>query len=169
MNRIRQSIAWWCFVPELLTPEQLVRAAAEIGYDALELVDAEYWPLAREHGLAIASMRGHESLIAGLNRREHHDHIEREIRSAIRAAEQWNIPNIICFSGNRNGVDDRIGAEITAEGLRRVAGTAEDAGVTLVLELLNSRIDHPDYQCDHTSVGCRSVSDGGLATGEIAV
>jgi hydroxypyruvate isomerase len=71
------------------------------------------------------------------------------------------IPNLICFSGRRAGLGDAEGAEITAEGLRRVAPAAEAAGVTLVLELLNSKIDHPDYQCDHTRWGaevCRMVS-----------
>jgi hydroxypyruvate isomerase len=155
MHRIKHSIAWWCFVPTLLRPEQLARAAAEIGYDALELVDAEYWPLVRDHGLALASIRGHSSIEIGLNRREHHDAIERELRAALRAAERWKIPNVICFSGNRDGLDDRVGAEITAEGLRRVAGAAEDAGVTLTLELLNSKRDHPDYQCDRTAWGAQ--------------
>ena len=75
-------------------------------------------------------------------------------------AAQWNIPNLICFSGNRGGLDDATGAEITAENLRAVAKMAEDAGVTLVLELLNSKVDHPDYQCDKTAWGvqvCRMV------------
>jgi hydroxypyruvate isomerase len=91
-----------------------------------------------------------------LNRREHHDRIESEIRTALNHAERFGISNLICFSGNRNGVDDATGAEITAAGLRRVAQAAEDAGVNLVLELLNSKVDHPDYQCDRTDWG-RSV------------
>jgi hydroxypyruvate isomerase len=83
------------------------------------------------------------------------------LRANIRDAVQWGIPNLICFSGNRNGLDDTTGAEITAEGLRAVARDAEDAGVTLVLELLNSKVDHPDYQCDRTLWGlgvCRMVN-----------
>jgi hydroxypyruvate isomerase len=160
MGRIKHSIAWWCFSRRTLTPEQLVRAAAEIGYDGIDLPDQEHWPLIKAHGLAIAAIRGHESLTSGLNRREHHDQIEREIRANLRLAEQWGVPNMICFSGNRGGLDDETGAEITAEGLRRVARAAEDAGVTLVLELLNSKVNHPDYQCDRTAWGvavCRMV------------
>ena len=68
-------------------------------------------------------------------------------------AEQWKIPNLICFSGSREAIDDTEGADITAEGLRRVAPAAEAAGVNLVIELLNSKVDHPDYQCDHTAWG----------------
>src|SRR5690606_19607338 len=96
----------------------------------------------------------------GLNKRENHERITREIEANLKLAAEWNIPNLIVFSGNRDGLDDQTGAEITAEGLRGVAKLAEDAGITLVLELLNSKVDHPDYQCDHTAWGievCRMV------------
>ena len=152
---MKQAIAWWCLVPRALTPEQLVRTAAEIGYAGIELAEPEYWPLIREHGLTIVSTRGHESLTDGLNRRENHDRIEREVLANLKVAEQWGIPVLICFSGNRNGLADDQGAEITAEGLCRVARAAEDAGVTLALELLNSKVNHPDYQCDRTAWGLR--------------
>jgi hydroxypyruvate isomerase len=66
-------------------------------------------------------------------------------------------PNLICFSGNRNGKSEQEGAENTIEGLRLVAKDAEAAGVNLVVELLNSKVDHPDYQCDHTSWGVQVV------------
>jgi hydroxypyruvate isomerase len=160
MPNIKHSLAWWCYARGEMTPEKLVRAAAEIGYDGVELPEQEHWPLIKEHGLTIAAHRGHASLTEGLNRREHHDQIEQEIRANLKLAERWGIPNLICFSGNRGGVDDETGAAITAEGLRRVARAAEDAGVTLVLELLNSKVNHPDYQCDRTAWGvavCRMV------------
>jgi hydroxypyruvate isomerase len=152
---MKQAVAWWCLTPRALTPEQLVRAAAEIGYAGIELAEPEYWPLIRAHGLTIVSTRGHESLTDGLNRRENHDRIEREVLANLKVAAQWGIPVLICFSGNRNGLADDLGAEITAAGLRRVAWAAEDAGVTLALELLNSKVNHPDYQCDHTAWGLR--------------
>jgi hydroxypyruvate isomerase len=152
---MKQAVAWWCLTPRILTPEQLVRAAADIGYAGIELAELEYWPLIREHGLTIVSTRGHESLTDGLNRRENHDRIEREVLANLKVAAQWGIPVLICFSGNRNGLADDLGAEITAAGLRRVAWAAEDAGVTLALELLNSKVNHPDYQCDHTAWGLR--------------
>jgi len=160
MARLKQSISWWCFVPRAMAPEALIRAAVEIGYDAVELVPPEYWQLAKQHGLGIASMNGHASIGEGLNRREHHDRIEREILANLELASQWGIPNLICFSGSRAGLGDAQGAEIAAEGLRRVAPAAEAAGVTLVIELLNSKIDHPDYQGDRTYWGaevCRMV------------
>jgi hydroxypyruvate isomerase len=157
MAQIKQSLAWWCFQRGDLTPEQLVRAAAEIGYAGVELVKEEHWQLVRDHGLAIASVDGHRSIEEGLNRPQHHDRIERELVARIRQAEEWGIANLICFSGSRGGLNDEEGAETTAEGLRRVAKAAEDAGVTLVLELLNSKVDHPDYQCDHTAWGVKVI------------
>jgi hydroxypyruvate isomerase len=72
-------------------------------------------------------------------------------------ARQWSVPVLICFSGNRDGLSDEAGIEHTARGLARVARAAEEADVTLALELLNSEIDHPDYQCDHTAWGLAVV------------
>lgn len=153
MTTIQQAVAWWCFVPEKLTPEQFVRAVAEAGYAAIDLPPQEYWPLIKAHGLGISAIAGHQSLTVGLNRRDEHERIGREIQTSIEQAQEWNIPNLICFSGNRAGLDDAAGIEITAAGLARVAPAAEAAGVTLVLELLNSKVDHPDYQADHTAWG----------------
>jgi hydroxypyruvate isomerase len=153
VNTLKLSVSWWCFVPNLMSPEALVKAVAGIGYAAVELVDQPYWQLAKDHGLGLASMRGHASLTNGLNRRENKAQIVKELTESIALAATWNIPNVICFSGNRNGQADQEGAEITAETLRGIAKIAEDAGVTLSLELLNSKVDHPDYQCDHVAWG----------------
>jgi len=161
MNTISQSVAWWCFVPEKLSPGQFVSAVADAGYTGIELVPAEYWSLVIDHGLALSAIAGHQPLTIGLNRRDLHDRLEDEITANIENAERLKIPNLICFSGNRNGLDDQAGAEITAEGFARVARAAENAGVTLALELLNSKVEHPDYQADHTAWGvqvCRSVA-----------
>jgi hydroxypyruvate isomerase len=161
MNQIKQSVAWWCFVPQKLTAEALIESAQKIGYRALELVDEPYWPLVRDAGLNIASTRGHGTIEQGLNQREHRARIVQEIQENLALAVKWQIPNLICFSGSRSGMSDALGAEITAETLSVVAPMAEAAGVTLVLELLNSKVDHPDYQCDHTAWGvnvCKMVN-----------
>ena len=151
MAPIKQSVCWWCFARGAMTPALLAATAAEIGYAAVELVDQEHWPLVRDHGLAIASTGGHAALTDGLNRRDNHGRIEREIKANLELAVRWGIPNLIVFSGNRGDLDDATGAAATVEGLRRVTNAAEQAGVTLILELLNSKVDHPDYQCDHTA------------------
>lgn len=149
---MKTAVAWWCF-ERALEPDVLVAAAVAGGYDGVELAPREEWQRVVDAGLALASDRGHLPLEDGLNRRENHDRIEAEILERLAAAEEWGIPNLICFSGNRAGLGDEAGAENTAEGLRRVAKAAEEAGVTLILELLNSKVDHPDYQCDRTAWG----------------
>jgi len=155
-----QSIGWWCFVPQKLSPEQFVSSAAEAGFTALDLVPPEYLSLVTDHGLAISSIQGHLPLEIGLNRVDQHERIEQEVRAAITNAQRLKIPNVLCFSGNREGLDDVKGMEVTAAALRRLAPFAEDAGVTLALELLNSKVDHPDYQADRTTWGaqvCQAV------------
>src|SRR5690242_3522668 len=112
---ITQSLAWWCFARGDMTPEHLVRVAADIGYDAIELADPQYWPLIRDHGLAISCHGGHLSIADGLNRRENHDRIKRDIESWLEQAVKWHIPNLICFSGNRVGLDDERGSDATVE------------------------------------------------------
>jgi hydroxypyruvate isomerase len=155
MSKILQSVAWWCFVPGKLSPEQFVPAVAEAGYAAIDLVPEAFWPMVTEHGLAISAADGHASIKVGLNRPDQHPRIEAELRAKIALAEKWRIANLICFSGSRDGQSDEAGLEATVAILARVAPAAEAAGVTLVLELLNSKVDHPDYQCDHTAWGIR--------------
>ncbi|HIE52190.1 MAG TPA: twin-arginine translocation signal domain-containing protein [Armatimonadetes bacterium] len=160
-GRIKQSLAWWCFARGGVAPEQLIKEAAAIGYASIEMGPREYWDRIREAGMAIAIVGGHRSLTDGLNRRENHDRIEDELLKNIELAVQYEIPSLICFSGNRRGLSDEEGIEITAEGLSRVAQAAEEKGVTLCLELLNSKVNHPDYQCDHTWWGvevCKRVN-----------
>jgi len=161
MSLISQSVAWWCFVPEKLTPEQFVRTVAETGFSGVDLVPPEYWSLVLDQGLAISAIAAHQPLTIGLNRLDQQHRLEQEIGAHIMQARRLGIRNLICFSGNREVLDDAKGVEITAAGLARVAPMAEEAGVTLVLELLNSKVDHPDYQADHTRWGidvCQAVS-----------
>ena len=150
---MKHAVAWWCLERAGMTLPQVLDACRTLGYDGIELPEAADWPAIREAGLTIASIRGHETLTDGLNRRENHDRIEREIRANLERAVEWGIPALICFSGNRDGISDEAGIEETALGLSRVAKAAEEAGVTLALELLNSRVDHPGYQCDRTAWG----------------
>lgn len=164
--KIRQSFCYPLFTREDQSTADLFRAAREMGYRA-----TEFWGRGPEHdaivaeakaaGLAIACMCGHASLEDGLNRRENHDRIETEIIENLAYAREHGIRNLICFSGNRNpGQDDGAGLQICTEGLQRVAPLAEEAGVTLVVELLNSKVNHPGYQCDRTEWGvalCRAV------------
>lgn len=154
----KASFTWWSFADRGVADDDLIRAAAEMGYDGIELADEALWPKITDGGLAIASHRGHGTLEVGLNRVEHHDRIERELLASIDLAQRWGNPVLICFSGNAEGLSAEAGIANTASGLARVARAAEEAGVTLALELLNSKVDHPDYQCDHTAWGLEVIA-----------
>jgi hydroxypyruvate isomerase len=160
MESIKQSLAWWCFGRNT-TPETLIAAAARIGYAGVEMCPEAHWQKVIDSGMRVITNSGHQSLSDGLNKRENHDRIEREINVNLEKAVKWGIPALIVFSGNRNGLSDKEGLVNTADGLKRVAKACEDAGVTLVMELLNSKVDHADYQCDHTTWGvevCKAVN-----------
>jgi hydroxypyruvate isomerase len=157
--RIKQSLCYPIFVSTGLSLDDLFRIAAEIGFAAIELWFrdegfAQVVAAAQKHNLAVASMCGHHALADGLNKRSNHDRIETELKASIEIAAEHGIPGLICFSGNRQPHQTEIEAiEAVADGLRRVAPYAEQRGVNLNLELLNSKIDHPGYQCDHTAWG----------------
>ena len=156
---IRQSFSWWCVADRGVPPDELLAGARKIGYEGVELIGEDLWPLAAGHGLRIVSTMGHGSIADGLNRRENAQRIETELRASIAKAAQWKIPLLVCFSGNRR--EDGDGLEQCAETLARVAPAATDAGVILAVELLNSRIDHVGYECDRTAWGialCERVS-----------
>ena len=160
MISLRQSICWWCFCRDGLSPETVVERAAEIGYRSVEMLPREHWGLVRDHGMRIAVIMGHESLSEGLNNPDNHPRIEDELLASIELAAAHDIPGLICFSGNREGRSHEQGRDHTIAGLQRVAEAAQKNRVNLCLELLNSKVDHPDYQCDRTAWGvevCRGV------------
>ncbi len=151
---IRQSISWWCFANKGVADDVLLQKAKTIGYEAVELIGADRFDMARDSGFVIASHGGHQSISKGLNDPAEHDRIEGEIHKNLALAARYAIPNLIVFSGERReGLSEEAGIENTARGLQRVAKAAEDAGVTLALELLNSKVDHAKYQADHTAWG----------------
>jgi hydroxypyruvate isomerase len=157
MGRIKQSVCYWCFAGKGASPETLIKEAAKIGYASIELPPQEYWGMIRDHGMVIATIGGHASLTDGLNKRTNHNRIEQEILKNLDTAKDNGIVALICFSGNRNGLPDDEGLDITTEGLMRVAKAAEEKDIYLVLELLNSKRDHKDYQCDHTPWGAEVI------------
>ena len=157
---VKQCLVLPIFYPRSGLPlDTFCGVVAEIGYAAIELMRADDdLPLvvetAHRHGLAVASMVGHASLPDGLNKVENHDRIVAELRKHIDVAAEHGIGGLICFSGNRKpGQSDLEGMVVCAQGLRRIASYAEEKGVNLNVELLNSRVNHPGYQCDHTDWG----------------
>lgn len=156
---VKQSICFPMFRPADVQLDSYFATIKEVGYAAVEFWGRddsfdEIMTFAAQNNLAVASMSGHGSLPDGLNKRSNHDRIEAELIESIDLAAKHNIPGLICFSGNRQPYQSEEDAlDATAEGLRRVASYAEDKNINLNLELLNSKINHPGYQCDHTTWG----------------
>jgi hydroxypyruvate isomerase len=150
-GRLKQSVARWCFGKIPL--DDFCRQCAEIGLSGIDLVEPEDWPTIRKYGLVPTVTSGKAKIPDGWNRKESHDRLAAEITERIQGAEAAKVPNVITFSGNRAGMGDEEGKENTIIGLRRVKKVAEDHGVTIVLELLNSKVNHKDYMCDHTAWG----------------
>jgi len=157
-GRIRQSVCRWCY--ESIALDELCSSAANIGLKGIDLLQPEEWSVPLRHGL-ICTMgyAGGGDIGNALNRVENHRAIEEAFRKNIPLAAKLSVPNVITFSGNRRGMPDEEGARNTVTGLNRLKKIAEDNGVTINLELLNSRRDHHDYMADHTAWGVRVVQD----------
>jgi hydroxypyruvate isomerase len=154
-GRLKQSVCRWCFSGVPL--EKLCDEAKAIGLRSVELLGPDEWSVAIDRGLtcAVASPLRSNPIGKGLNRLEHHDAILRELEERLPKVAKAGIPNQIVFSGNRAGLSDEEGLEHCAAGLRRMVPMAEAHGVTLIMELLNSKVDHKDYQCDRTPWGVK--------------
>ncbi len=155
MSKYKQAVAYWAFSKLDAAAYQQV---FEIGITGVEMPPRDQFEELRDIGFTIVSIGGHQSLQDGLNKPSNHTRIANELRANLELAKQFQIPNLIVFSGNRNGLSDEVGAQNTIEGLNLVKKDAEEAGVTLVMELLNSKVNHPDYQCDHTAWGVEVVA-----------
>jgi hydroxypyruvate isomerase len=155
-GRLKQSVSRWCY-SKIPMPE-FCRAVKAMGLTAIDLLEEADWAVVRDHGL-LCSMgyAGGGSIRDGLNVRANHDAIVRNFEEKIPRAAKEKIPNVITFFGNRRGMDDRQAIDNCVEGLNRVTKVAEDSGVTICVELLNSKVDHRDYQGDRTSFGVEIV------------
>ncbi|HXM97383.1 MAG TPA: TIM barrel protein [Candidatus Dormibacteraeota bacterium] len=157
-GRIRQSVSRWCY--EKIPLDKLCAAAAEMGLQAIDLLEVAEFEVPRRYGL-ICSMgyAGGGEIESAMNRVENHAKIEEAFRKNIPLAGKLGVPNVITFSGNRHGMSDDEGAKNAIKGLNRVKQIAEDHGVTICMELLNSKVDHPDYMCDHSAWGLHVVQE----------
>jgi hydroxypyruvate isomerase len=154
---LKQSVTRWTYRSWPL--EELAATARDLGLGSVELLDPEDWPAVQRHGLtcAMANAAGPGGIPRGFNRIEHHEWLIPAYETLIRQAADAGVPNVICFSGNRAGLPDEQGIENCSRGLSRLTPLAERLGVTIAMELLNSRVNHPDYQCDRTPWGVALV------------
>jgi hydroxypyruvate isomerase len=144
----RQSVARWCFARMPL--DELCREAKRIGLHAIDLLSENEWDLPRQHGLACAVANGPGPIADGWNRPDLHDQLVAESERLLPLVARAGIPQMIVFSGNRRGMADGEGIANCVAGLKRIMPAAERLGVTIVMEMLNSKVDHRDYHADRT-------------------
>ncbi len=149
-GRIKQSLCRWCYGGIKL--DKLAEEAKKIGYRSIELLTIDEYKQVKPFGLSCA-MLGRVSIVDGLNRKEFHEKIEKELRKNIDFAAAEGLPNVICMAGNRRGMDDEEGMKNCVLGLKRIIGYAEEKKVTVCMEGLNSKVDHKDYMYDRTKWG----------------
>ena len=157
-HRIHQSVSRWCY--QKIALDDLCAYAAQIGLKGVDLLEINEWDAPHKYGL-ICTMGycGGGTIPEALNRTENHAAIEENFRKNIPIAAKQKVPNVITFSGNRKGMSDDEGAKNTVIGLNRVKKIAEDNGVNICLELLNSKVNHHDYMADHTAWGVRVMEE----------
>ncbi|MDW7648987.1 MAG: TIM barrel protein, partial [Nitrospiraceae bacterium] len=162
-GRIHHSVCKWCYPKVSL--EELAIAGKAMGLQSIELLGPGEWETVKKHGLTCAITsnpvkNGLGGITKGFNRLEHHDTLVAAYEELIPLAAKAGLKNVICFSGNRGGMDDESGIKNCATGLKRLMGVCERNQVTLVMELLNSRVDHADYMCDKSAWGvalCKEI------------
>jgi hydroxypyruvate isomerase len=142
--------------------EDTVREAADLGFQGYDLIGPSMFPLLKKYGLTPSMVPGYGGTIgSALNRKENHARLEQSLREGIAVCAAAGAPNLITFSGNRGGMSDAEGLDNCVLLLDRVKAMAEDQGVTICVELLNSKVDHHDYMCDHSAWGvelCKRVN-----------
>lgn len=151
-DQIDHSVSRWPY--QDIPLDEFCAAVKEIGFQSVELLGPEDWPTLKKYGLSCAMPNGAElGLTEGFNDPSLHDQLVENYEAMIPKVADAGFQNLICFSGNRNGMDDEKGLQNSALGLKRILPAAEKHGVTICMELLNSKIDHPDYMCDSTQWG----------------
>ena len=153
-GRLKQSVSRWCFAK---TPmEDFCREVVRLGLVGIDLLGPAEWAGVQKFGL-VPTLGSPGGKAGPLNRKENHEAIEKQFREGIEKAAAAKIPNLIIMSGNRAGMSDQEGLDNCVAGLNRIKPIAEDKGVTIVLELLNSKVDHKDYMADRTSWAVEAI------------
>jgi len=158
VGRIKQSASRWCY-GKIPLPD-LCRSAKQIGLSAIDLLQPEDWQVVQDNGL-VCSMgyptKRNDFIATGFNDRANHVMLLRELEQTIPIAGKQGVPNVIAMFGNRRGKSDAEGLATCVEGLNKIKALAEEQKVTICVELLNSKVDHADYQGDHTAWGAQVI------------
>lgn len=159
-GRLKQAVCRGVFRGIKLDPEGMCREAAKVGAVGIDLVGPDMFPLLKKYGLVPTMVPGGSGIKQGINDKKYHAEIDVKMREAINAAADAGAPNVIVLSGDREGISDEEGLDNCVLFLNNIKKLAEDRGVTLCMELLNSKVNHPGYMCDRTAWGvemCKRV------------
>jgi hydroxypyruvate isomerase len=155
-GRLKQSVSRWCY--KAIPDREFYKAVADMGLPAVDLLEQDQWPIVREYGLVCSMGYGGGGTIPdGLNVVANHEAIVKGLTASLPVAARNGVPNLISFFGNRRGMADAEAIRNCVAGLNRLKGPAEDAGVTICVELLNSKVNHKDYQGDRSAFGMEVV------------
>jgi len=159
-GNINHSVCKWCY--SSIPLEDMCVAAKDIGLKSIEIIGPNDWPTVLKHDLTCAMGTATSiGLVKGFNDPTLHDQLKKDYLENIPKAADAGMERLICFSGNRNGLDDETGLENCARGLEPVVKAAEKHNIIIAMELLNSKVNHPDYQCDLTPWGVKLVDKVG--------
>jgi hydroxypyruvate isomerase len=152
-GNINHSVCQWTY--NFLPLEELCKAVKKIGFNAIDLIAPKDWPMLQKYGIysSMCYIGGKVSLTEGWNNKNFHTQLIKDYEDVIPLMVTAGYKDVICFSGNRNGMDDETGMNNCAEGLKKVLPLAEKNGITVHMELLNSKVNHKDYMCDKTPWG----------------
>lgn len=151
-GNINHSVCRWTY--DHLSLEQLCTTVRSIGFAAIDLVGPQGWDTLKKYGVDSSMCNGAEiSLVKGWNDKQYHATLVNNYTRHIELVAGAGYKNLICFSGNRNGMDDETGLNNCVEGLKKIMSLAEQKGVIIQMELFNSKVDHKDYMCDRSAWG----------------
>ena len=152
-GNINHSVCQWTY--NFLSLDELCNEVKKIGFGAIDLIAPKDWPTLKKYGLhcSMCYIGGKVSLTEGWNNKSFHPQLIKDFTETIPLVKEAGYTNLICFSGNRNGMDDETGMNNCADGLKQIMALAEKNGVIIQMELLNSKVNHKDYMCDKTPWG----------------
>ena len=151
-GNINHSVCRWTYSD--LSLEELCQTVKQLGFSAIDLVGPKEWNILKNHGVYSSMCNGAEiSLTEGFNDPQYHATLVKNYSEHIELVSAAGYKNLICFSGNKKGMDDETGLKNSTEGLKKLMSLAEKKGVVVQMELFNSKVNHPDYMCDNSAWG----------------
>jgi len=156
-GNINHSVCQWTY--NFISIDELCQVVKKIGFTAIDLVAPKDWPILQKNGIysSMCYIAGKVSLTEGWNNKDFHAGLIKDFTETIPLVKKAGYKNLICFSGNRKGMDDETGLKNCVDGLKQIMGLAEQNDVMIQMELLNSKVNHKDYMCDKTPWGVELV------------